>query len=64
MKRKLVGFFLIFILWVIYRIFGIENSEFVIDSNDSFSEEYTDLNHFKTFYDNPFVITRDELPQF
>ena len=31
MKRKLVGFFLIFILWVIYRIFGIENSEFVIE---------------------------------
>ena len=48
----------------IWSWFCTWNSEFVIDSNDSFSEEYTDLNHFKTFYDNPFVITNDELPQF
>ena len=48
----------------IWSWFCTWNSEFVIDSNDNFSEEYTDLSHFKTFYDNPFVITKDELPQF
>lgn len=48
----------------IWSWFCTWNGEFVIDSKEEFSEEYTDLNHFKTFYDNPFVITRDELPQF
>ena len=48
----------------IWSWFCTWNGEFVINSNEEFSEEYTDLNHFKTFYDNPFVITKDELPQF
>ena len=37
------------------------NGEFVIDGNGNFSEEYTDLKSFKSFYNNDYLITRDEI---
>lgn len=38
------------------------NGEFVIDDDGNFSGAYTDLNTLKKFYENDFLITRDELP--
>lgn len=39
------------------------NGEFVMDKNQ-YSSRYTDLDTFKRFYNNEYLITRDELPSF
>ena len=40
------------------------NGDFVIDSKNNYNEAYTDLETFKSYYANDFLITKEDLPEF